>query len=203
MFKSIKWLVIAIFMLAEPVVAATTELWYQSSSSSEVTRGRVVNIQEGDLFFFEAQGGPDYISFLVHNFFEPIETRGKLMSHSLMFTPKWNDNVPGPFAVGTEYANTSDLAGPSVSVRNSLFASYNAEQTFGEFSLFEYEYTVSGVTALSIDFTQYELGDPDKWAIGSIRYNSDLPINIPEPTVAIMVMCGVVGVICRRSRSHS
>lgn len=60
----------------------------------------------------------------------------------------------------------------------------------GWFQVLEYS-EVNGVLAsAAVDFVQYDRGDVAKWNIGSFRYNSAIPLTVPEPTSIGLVLLG-------------
>jgi hypothetical protein len=82
------------------------------------------------------------------------------------------------------------------------------------FSVLEAEYSGEGITALAVDFVQFEatwgqvdglsLAGDDRWAYGSFRYNSSVPIDqnmtqfIPEPSAVILLSIGAPLLFRRR-----
>ena len=75
----------------------------------------------------------------------------------------------------------------------------------GSFNILEVTYDVSGeVLTFAADFVQYDELIPAWWNVGSIRYNSDIPINaIPEPGAALLLCSGIgaLMIMTRRRRS--
>lgn len=202
MKKIVKLLAVLLSVIAlETSLGAANILAYQSSPTSDITRGQLVYIDDNSPFFFDTGGGQEYFRLIVHNHFLPAEIRGKIENHIFSFGKEANDALPGPFRSGETYFNTALEVSPQMDIRNNLFPSYNGELTEGFFKLHEYTFSESAVQSLAVDFTQHERGQPEKWIVGSIRYNSDVPLpaNIPEPATAMLLALGVIA-ISRRLR---
>lgn len=68
----------------------------------------------------------------------------------------------------------------------------------GFFEVLEIEYDPFGtLTSFAADFTQYGEENLDWWIIGSLRFNSAIPIGgsttVPEPTVFVLLLVGLMG----------
>ena len=96
-----------------------------------------------------------------------------------IFTPGGQTLTTGTYYAPTSYAGTSAPA--------FLFSSGGGEAPAT--TVFEVPDISYGVTnlaqtylnTLAVDFVQYDGGDPDAWSVGSLRYNSLVPIPYPTP----------------------
>ena len=60
----------------------------------------------------------------------------------------------------------------------------------GWFQVLEYSEANGALASAAVDFVQYDNGDTAKWNIGSFRYNSLIPLTVPEPTSIVLVLLG-------------
>ncbi|MGB7465936.1 MAG: PEP-CTERM sorting domain-containing protein [Candidatus Acidiferrum sp.] len=47
----------------------------------------------------------------------------------------------------------------------------------------------------AVDFTQYDEKDTSKWNYGSLRFKSDVPINVPEASTLLLSALGTIGLM--------
>jgi len=78
-----------------------------------------------------------------------------------------------------------------------------SNQVSGWFQVIEIDWLPSGfVQKAAIDFYLLSEGNPDSWTFGSLRYNSDTPINpasVPEPGTTISLL-GLLALTLTRKR---
>lgn len=69
----------------------------------------------------------------------------------------------------------------------------------GSFNVLDAQFDSTGnVTSFAADFLQFDEGNPSWWNVGAIRYNSSLPIDVPEPMSMVVVSGLVWGCLRRR-----
>ncbi|RYD30355.1 MAG: hypothetical protein EOP86_20165 [Verrucomicrobiaceae bacterium] len=206
MIKRLLFLVFFLAQIAE-VSAAITAFSFTSSPNSYVGGGETYTIF-GDNPNFEISlnvGTQSYFYLQV-------------ASNNSPFGPDWNP------ASGEEYRYwTLEMAPPAGSILGvgeypdaTRFPFQDAgspgltfagnhrgnNQQSGGFSILEAVYDTSGkLTAFAADFTQYDEMQTSWWNIGSVRYNSSVPL--PEPSPALFVGLAA-GLLCsNRSRSST
>ena len=72
-------------------------------------------------------------------------------------------------------------------------------QISGWFDVYEATYNPDGsVKSFAVNFQQFDETFTTEWTMGAIRYNSSLPINVPEPSSAALVLLGVTALFLAR-----
>lgn len=75
----------------------------------------------------------------------------------------------------------------------------------GSFKVLDVTYGVNGtVLSFAADFVQYDEGMLNRWNVGSIRYNSDIPVaSVPEPSGLVLFGLAAAAVlpIARRCKA--
>jgi hypothetical protein len=64
----------------------------------------------------------------------------------------------------------------------------------GSFNVLEAVFDATGnLQQYAVDFVQYDEKVATKWNYGSLRFNSDIPINVPEPSTFALLAIGAIG----------
>jgi len=77
-------------------------------------------------------------------------------------------------------------------------------------NVLEIAYDSNGrISQLAVDFTQYEETDTSSVGqdlsgfrsdVGSFRFNSDIPLTVPEPSASLVFVAGIAGAVFKRRR---
>jgi hypothetical protein len=70
----------------------------------------------------------------------------------------------------------------------------------GQFQVFELVFDGQNIAKFAADFIQYDGGSKSAWNFGSIRFNSDIPITVPEPSTLALLTLGSLGLLVRRAK---
>jgi len=151
--------------------AQTTAFYFTSSPESWIADGETVLATPGDGFSFEAYKNYDNgVSFSI------IGANYSRWWYLDFAAPGEVELTPGIFLGATRWP-FQDYGSPGLSFSGN--GNGNNELT-GHFTVLEVSYGGGGVIqSFAADFTQYDGGLPNEWNVGSIRYNSLIPI--PEP----------------------
>jgi hypothetical protein len=70
----------------------------------------------------------------------------------------------------------------------------------GSFQVLEYSVDphYGFVESLAIDFTQYDEGNLSWWNVGSVRFNSEIPLTTPEPGATSLALLAGLFAVARR-----
>ncbi len=73
-------------------------------------------------------------------------------------------------------------------------------QISGWFNVLEATYSpIDGsVVSFAVDFQQYDELSTTNWTEGSIRYNSSIPVTVPEPSSAALMVLAIMALFCAR-----
>lgn len=196
MRRGIGW-VVACMMLGFAAASEAAEqidaLYFESSPSSWVGQGETIDIsgQPGTISHFRyfTQGAfTNALQFLANG------GEWELMLVGNGYT------VPqvGFYGDATRWPFMGDGAGLDLSGQGR-----GNNTLSGFFEVFEAEYDTNGtLISFAADFTQYDEKDPDAWNVGSIRYNSSIPIPFPEPTaVSLLGITGGAALLRRHRRA--
>jgi len=69
---------------------------------------------------------------------------------------------------------------------------------YGTFQVLEIERVGDTLTKFAADFIQFEKFGPGQFTQGSIRFNSDIPLTVPEPSTFALAALGTVGLLYSR-----
>jgi hypothetical protein len=169
---------------------ASAFLTYTSSPQSWVGAGRTETIDNIKAGRYYAQGA--YTNAV---YFSGILNGGYYYFY--LVEPNYSLPTVGYFPNVTRWPFMNDGAGMAFESPgrgdNTLTGWFDVEQA---------DYNPDGsVAAFAVDFEQYDEGNSAWWNIGSIRYNSTVPV--PEPASAGLLCLGA-GLVLRRRRSvHS
>ncbi|MBL8483972.1 MAG: PEP-CTERM sorting domain-containing protein [Rhodocyclaceae bacterium] len=187
--------VISVSLLCFTVeVKAATEFFYTSSPQSWVGAGQTVTVTPLNGFSFTPSRNFDNgVSFSINDFnTNPNfwEQRWWYLDFSAPFDAPlavgiYQGATRWPFQAATEPG--LDFSGNGRG-NNTLTGSYN---------VLEVAYGASGaVESFAADFIQYDEGFQSWWNVGSIRFNSDVPITgVPEPSAPLLLSFGVAAVV--------
>ena len=77
-------------------------------------------------------------------------------------------------------------------------------QITGKFDVLDVKYEDGELRSAAIDFLQFSNGNPDRWIVGSVRFNSSIPVMIPEPLpITLLVLAGFCIVYRYHFRRHT
>ncbi|RYD33542.1 MAG: hypothetical protein EOP86_13140 [Verrucomicrobiaceae bacterium] len=187
--------------MASPVSAAITALSYTSSTASLVGAGESRTILKGEAgLSFTVTPSLDYLILSV------------IASNPLIgmdFDPAhfWFVGMAPPRGsiLGTgHYTNAMYMIYREGDSPGLIFGvnTRSPGQLEGEFTILELQSNSNGsVISFAADFIQYDEGDPLKWNKGSVRFNSNVPLTIPEPQTATLALLALGACHRRRRRS--
>ena len=180
---------------ADPITA----LYLSGSPDSYVVGNQTITITPADGFTFSPTigthfygvPGPNYLDMAVTNFTNFPYYQWWYLD---LAVPEGQLLAPGLYTNATRYPfELSDAAGLS------LFGDGRGDNTStGYFDILEIAYSGNQLMSLAADFVQYDEFNPQSISSGSIRFNSNIPINTsaaPEPTTPILFFCGLVAIV--------
>lgn len=172
---------------------AATEFFYTSSPQSWVGYGQTVSVTPAMGFDFTASRNFDNgVSFAINDFATNLNFQATRWWHLDFSAP-----LDAPLSVGN-YARATRWPFQATDAPGLNFdGNGRGNNTLtGSFQILEATYAASGeVLTFAADFRQYDEGVQGWWNMGSIRYNSDIPISpIPEPSTALL-LCAGIGVL--------
>jgi hypothetical protein len=113
-----------------------------------------------------------------------------------------SSNGKNPPAVGT-YLNAGpfpfEIHAPALLFNGSIGIGPLGLPMTGQFEVLQASYDQQGnVLNFAADFLENLNGDPTTPVQGSIRYHSDIPLTVPEPSTLALLMLGAVGLLAVR-----
>jgi len=77
-------------------------------------------------------------------------------------------------------------------------------RNLGFFEVLEATYdSLGALESFAVDFTQYGEQNLDRWIVGQLRYNSEVPLNVPEPGTLLLLFIGLFGLTIASTRTRS
>lgn len=186
--------------IANPI----TGLSYTSSPSSWVGGGETVTVTPAGGFDFIASTNFDNgVSFAVNDFASNPDFGSTRWWYLDFAAPSGQPLQAGHYANATRFPFQDwNNAGLSF-VGNGR----GDNELSGSFDVLEATYSGDGdILSFAANFTQYDENFRDWWNQGSIRFNSDIPLNaVPEPSTAFLFGVGLLGLalgITRKTNSR-
>jgi hypothetical protein len=173
---------------------AATEFFYTSSMQSWVGGGETVSITpELGFTFTPFRNADNGVSLTINDF----GSNSNFNAHrwwSLDFAA----SLDVPLSVGTYNDATRWPFQGAYEPGLSFSGNGRGNNTLtGFFTVLGVEYGIGGeVLSFAADFTQYDEGFQSWWNVGSIRFNSNIPItSVPEPNALSLMVAGLVVII--------
>lgn len=176
------------FFASLTVRADLVDLFYYSGETGAyVSRGRTELISSENGFFFQYTKVEwnESVSFNMRN-----ENMGNLRHISLSFdSGDANTRLSvGTYADATRYPFNDVYGGPGLNFSGD---GRENNQLAGYFKVLEIQYgSLDELTAFAADFMQ--VGENGKAEFGSVRYNSSVPLTVPEPTSAALLVMSLM-----------
>jgi len=181
---------------------AATEFFYTSSPQSWVGAGQTVSVTPLTGFTFTPSRNFDNgVSFAINDFNtnpNAQEQRWWYLDFSAPFD--------APLAVGTYQGATRWPFQAASTPGLSFSGNGRGDNTLtGSFNVFEVVYGAGGsLQSFAADFVQYDEGLQSWWNVGSVRFNSGVPIAVvPEPSVPLLLTLGAAAVIALTRRRRA
>lgn len=195
-------LTLAFTACATTAEAATTAMFFTSSSTSYVGQGQtmVFDVSTTPASLFSASTGVGGSSAGQSRYLL-LDVEGPTNYFSLHV-----GTAPGDadFRIGS-YDDAARFGGWITNQPHLDFFGDGRgnNNTAGWFAVLEWQPGSGGdVIAAAIDFYQLDEGVAGKWTAGSWRYNSTIPLNtsVPEPGRASLIFVGAASLLARRRR---
>jgi hypothetical protein len=181
---------------------AATEFFYTSSPQSWVGAGQTVSVTPISGFVFTPSRNYDNgVSFSIND-----STTNPNFGAQRWWYLDFSAPHNAPLVVGTYQGATRWPFQATTAPGLSFSGNGRGNNTLtGSFNVHEISYGADGtVLSFAVDFVQYDEGIQSWWNVGSIRFNSDVPITaVPEPSALLLLSLGAAGVItvARRRRA--
>jgi len=187
-----------LFALSIPAHAAFI-LSFDSSPNSWVGQGESRFITPDDGYTFNARSNFDNgLSFNI--------SRGAPFGDPLR--DWWTLDLAAPFenllTVGL-YENATRWPFQAVDAAGLTFSGNHRgnNRNLGFFEVLEATYDPFGVIeSFAVDFTQYDEQNLNKWIVGKLRFNSQIPVNVPEPGTMLLLLVGLFGLTIASIRAR-
>lgn len=193
-------LVLTIFFAANRVNAETV-LFFTSSPTNFIGMGATRTITPVDHIFTatrKLEGDPFANSVRLKATNKP----GGVYDYWALDLIGSEDSLP---VVG-EYFGAGHYPGQSLHQPGMRFYGNGRDETLtsSQFIVLEAVYDASSqIQKFAVDFLQIERGDPARWIHGSFRYNSTIPVTVPEPPTSVLGMSSALfglAIVLRRNR---
>lgn len=200
--KHCRWIFKAILLtlsalsVSRAMALPITGLYYTSSPSSWVGQGQTVLVTPADGFRFGVSRNFDqslYFSIL-----------GDLTNPNPLASRWWFLDFAGPYGQELQpgaYLNATRYPFQNFNVPGLSFYGNGRgdNQDSGYFDVLQATYGSDGsVLSFAADFLQIDENNTAAWSRGSFRYNSDVPLTIPEPASIALVGLGLAGIAFAR-----
>jgi len=180
------------------VADAANALYFTSSATSGIGKGVTRSVTDAGGFIF---GG-------FRRFDEGTRSNEVHLSVALASLSEfWTFDFAGPdqtLPVVGDYLNVTrfPFISPGHPEMDLDYNSHGANSVGGEFHVLDAVFDSSGnLQKYAVDFIEYENGDVTKWDAGSLRFNSDVPINpVPEPSTFALAALSAVALLAARRR---
>lgn len=180
-----------VMLLLLPIQAlSTTALYYTSSPESWVGHGETVLVTPDQGFEFTAtQNFDNGVSFAVNDFSTNPDYWATHWWYLDFAAPNMDPLTVGTYLGATRFPFQS-LGEPGLNFSGN---GRGNNTLTGQFSVLEANYALDGsILSFAADFKQYDEAFESWWNVGSIRYNSSIPISpVPEPSTLALLFAGV------------
>jgi hypothetical protein len=181
------WTAIYSTSFAQSVLnSPSTAFYFTSSPSSYVGSGETTTITP--------DGG---YSFVVGSFYNIFYAQIQLPDYS----DYWELDVEAPDGdtltpdIYTDAHRFEDSVHPGLSFYGN---SRGDNGVTGQFQVLDLTIADGVVISAAVDFTQYDEGNPNWWNVGSLRYNSTVPLTVPEPSSFALVLLASASFVLKR-----
>jgi hypothetical protein len=176
--KAILSVLVSLAWSLECTARADTLFFFTSSPTSWVGQGQTMTMSETNGY-----------TVTVNLYGNALEAQIHTASWSDWW---WVDFQPAdgaPFQTGL-YLNAQRTPGQAAGHPGLTFVgeARGDDSVSGFFNVLEFSETNGVVTSAAINFTQYDETNPSWWNIGSLRYNSIVPV--PEPSDVALTLLG-------------
>jgi len=194
------WVLISLLFSVCASAAPITALYLTGSAKSYVVGVQTITITPSDGFTFTPTMGTNFYGVTGPNYVEMAVTNfANFPNYQFWYldlaVPEGQLLAPGLYSNATRFPfEAADEPGLS------LYGDGRGDnRSTGYFDILEIAYSGNQLISLAADFVQYDEFNPQSISSGSIRFDSDIPINhtpgVPEPTTAILFPCGLAGVV--------